>query len=136
MKENELQHHGILGQKWGVRRFQNKDGTLTSAGRKRYDGDGQDSLPKMPKGAVYSKNETKKVSEMSDEELRKRLNRLQLERQYDEETVKRGRKNVDKIIAVGTTVATVTTLATTIVGNIDKIASVVDKVVTAASSKK
>lgn len=32
---HELYHHGILGQKWGVRRFQNKDGTLTSAGKKR-----------------------------------------------------------------------------------------------------
>ena len=33
----ELYHHGIKGQKWGVRRFQNKDGSLTPAGQKRYD---------------------------------------------------------------------------------------------------
>lgn len=34
--ENELYHHGILGQKWGVRRFQNADGSLTPRGKKRY----------------------------------------------------------------------------------------------------
>ena len=33
---NELYHHGILGQKWGVRRYQNEDGTLTEAGKKHY----------------------------------------------------------------------------------------------------
>lgn len=32
----ELYHHGIKGQKWGIRRYQNKDGSLTPAGKKRY----------------------------------------------------------------------------------------------------
>ena len=35
----ELYHHGIKGQRWGVRRYQNADGTLTAAGQKRYDRD-------------------------------------------------------------------------------------------------
>lgn len=35
VRESDLTHHGIKGQKWGVRRFQNEDGSLTAAGKKR-----------------------------------------------------------------------------------------------------
>ena len=36
---SELYHHGVKGQRWGVRRYQNKDGSLTAIGRKRYSDD-------------------------------------------------------------------------------------------------
>lgn len=49
---NELYHHGIKGQKWGVRRFQNKNGTLTNAGKKRY----SDSSESTEKEALSQKN--------------------------------------------------------------------------------
>lgn len=39
MNETVLIHHGIKGQRWGVRRFQNEDGSLTSIGKKRYRND-------------------------------------------------------------------------------------------------
>ncbi len=36
MEDNELIHHGVKGMKWGVRRYQNEDGTLTEEGKKKY----------------------------------------------------------------------------------------------------
>ena len=39
MENVELIHSGIKGMRWGVRRYQNKDGSLTPAGKKRYDRD-------------------------------------------------------------------------------------------------
>ena len=71
--DNTLQHHGIKGQKWGVRRCQNKDGTLTNAGRRRN---------KYSSDDYRSAHERKSVRRMSDQELRQRINRLQMEKQY------------------------------------------------------
>ena len=51
--ENELYHHGILGMKWGVRRFQNTDGSLTNAGKERYSA--KDAM-QIAKGVLDPKN--------------------------------------------------------------------------------
>lgn len=52
----ELRHHGILGQKWGIRRFQNSDGSLTSAGKRRYDNDSHGKSGKDTKSEILEKS--------------------------------------------------------------------------------
>ena len=61
---NSLYHHGIKGQKWGVRRFQKKDGSLTPAGRKRYDDDG----PSQKKQKEYKIPKNKSLHRLKIEE--------------------------------------------------------------------
>lgn len=95
---NELQHHGIPGQKWGVRRFQKKDGSLTAAGRKR-----QRMSQDAREASMIKK---KKLSEMSNAELRKLNDRQTLERNYkSNKAIAKGKKFVsrvaDGIIIVG-----------------------------------
>ena len=58
-----LYHHGILGQRWGIRRFRNKDGSLTSAGKKRYGIKEQGKLAnKIKKDAQKGKRDTSYIS--------------------------------------------------------------------------
>ena len=80
MDNNELMHHGILGMKWGVRRYQNKDGSLTSVGKRRVQ---MGEIGKTSDSAVSSASSHKRsVKEMSDSELRDKISRLELEKRY------------------------------------------------------
>lgn len=72
-----LYHHGILGQKWGIRRFQNSDGTYTEAGKKRRREDSYSEDYKK-----YESLKKKSPKEMSNNELKEFNKRAQLEQDY------------------------------------------------------
>lgn len=146
--ENELYHHGIKGMKWGVRRYQNSDGSLTAAGKKRYDRDIRENDARKKEnrikidgpdadrwvkedlrrskatidgassminqaGRMLDKNYKKKqskidLSNMTDKQLRDRINRSNLEKQYIDmfapETTSKGRRYAKAVLETAGTV--------------------------------
>lgn len=133
---SELRHHGIKGQKWGVRRFQNKDGSLTPAGAKRYSADDYKSaLDKVNKAdktlkdvkkmrneaeaKTYEKKIKYDLSKMSDKDLQQAVNRLNMEERYTQVMAQRhrleqGEDKVNKILNVAGSALTGAATALTI----------------------
>ena len=115
---DELYHHGVRGQRWGVRRYQYKDGSLTPAGRRRanklkeeYTRITGKRLIKKPatkvKPASTDQNK-KEVKDMTNDELRILTERLNAEKNYidavnnrkavDSQKSSKGKKFVDKVM--------------------------------------
>lgn len=76
----ELYHHGIKGQRWGVRRYQNPDGSLTPTGKKRYGIDGLDAS----KRDDVSKLSDRKKRKVAKKELKKLYRKIDRRSGWDE----------------------------------------------------
>lgn len=93
--EDSLAHYGIKGMKWGVRRYQNKDGSYTSAGLKR----------RRQTSSDYEETKElrkKSYKELSDSELKRLNKRLNLESEYrrlNPQGIERGKKIARDIVA-------------------------------------
>lgn len=109
---DELYHWGIKGMKWGVRRYQNKDGTRTSLGKRQRK---QIELSDDAKEAAKIKK--KNVDEMSNAELKRLNERQNLERQYKQANP----STINKGMKAAATVVAVTTTAINLYNNADKI---------------
>lgn len=128
MDNNYLQHYGVPGMRWGFRRYQNKNGTLTKAGKNRRKTNSDDYNESR-------KIKSKKIREMSNAELKKLNERQQLEKNYrnlNSNVISKGMKFI-------TTATSITGASIALYKNSDVIVkagrSVVDKIATKNSIK-
>lgn len=125
-RQDELWHWGIKGMKWGVRRYQNQDGTLTAEGKKRYQ---QDDHPDYTRA-----HEKKSVRELSNAELNAKINRLQKEKQYQSLVTEPSK--IKKAIAIaGTTAAALGTIST-LYNNYNAVAKIGKNIVESEAIRK
>lgn len=154
VRPDELYHHGVRGMKWGIRRFQNSDGTLTAAGKKRLSKlEGQEAKLAEKKAAVTGGKSAssskagvtkkKSVKDMTNEELETANRRMALELNYktqysklNPEKVSVGKKFVDKFAEK--TLDSVATGAANAVGNAvgKKLGATFDKILDSSVDKK
>jgi hypothetical protein len=110
-KDSYLAHHGILGMKWGIRRYQNSDGSLTAAGKKRYSTEKtKKQAERDEKNRIKAENKAIRAERkkqlrlrrtLSDKELLEGIGRLEKEKKYKEllkEDLERGNKDVNDVL--------------------------------------